>query len=159
MKVSRNILKVEMSNYKLLALDEGSRSFHRSLPNYQPTPLHNMTALAKKLGVEKLFIKDESKRFDLNAFKGLGASYAISKSLEKSNTIREVTTATDGNHGRSVAWSAKHFDLKATVFIPDHSAKERIENIKKLNADIVLVAGSYEKATKLASEYSESLAL
>ena len=78
------------------------RAFHRTLPGYQPTPLVALPDLAKEVGVKGVYIKDESKRFGLNAFKALGASYAIHKLFPDGN-VGLTVTATDGNHGRGVA--------------------------------------------------------
>ena len=80
------------------------RAFHRTLPGYQPTPLVALPDLAKELGVKGVYIKDESKRFGLNAFKALGASYAIHKLFPDGN-VGLTVTATDGNHGKGMAWS------------------------------------------------------
>lgn len=80
------------------------RAFHRTLPGYQPTPLVALPDLAKEVGVKGVYIKDESKRFGLNAFKALGASYAIHKLFPNGN-VGLTVTATDGNHGKGMAWS------------------------------------------------------
>ncbi len=82
------------------------RAFHRTLPGYAPTPLVPLPALAQTLGVKGIYLKDESKRFGLNAFKALGASYAIHKLFGDHPQGRPLTvTATDGNHGKGMAWS------------------------------------------------------
>ncbi len=90
--------------------------FHFALPKYQPTPLIHLPDLSKKYNVRNIYLKDESFRFGLNAFKGLGASYAINETLKKKPQTTTFCTATDGNHGRAVAWSAKYFKKKASGF-------------------------------------------
>lgn len=82
-----------------------AREFHKTLPEYSQTPLANLKNLAKELGVKGIYIKDESKRFGLNAFKALGASYAITKIAENEDDPSKAVyvTANDGNHGRGVA--------------------------------------------------------
>jgi len=92
--------------------------FHESLKGYKATPLIHLPNLSKKHNVGTIYVKDESYRFGLNAFKVLGASYAIKQCLEKNPSIETVCTATDGNHGRAVAWAAKKFKKNAVVFVP-----------------------------------------
>ena len=105
--------------------------YHKSLPGYKPTPLEDLSKLAEKLNISKLWLKDESKRFDLNAFKVLGSSFAFAKYLagsdkealnfaELAKTIDKETllvSATDGNHGYGVAFIAKLFGCKAKVWM------------------------------------------
>lgn len=93
------------------------RAFHRTLPGYQPTPLVALPDLAKEVGVKGVYIKDESKRFGLNAFKALGASYAIHKLFPDGN-VGLTVTATDGNHGKGMAWSTHRLGGHAVVFMP-----------------------------------------
>lgn len=128
------------------------RKFHKSFPEYKVTPLHKLDNLAKYLGVESIFLKDESYRFGLNAFKVLGGAYAIGKflaerlgldimemSFEKLRTrkVKEklgnitFVTATDGNHGRGIAWAANKLGQKSVVYMPKGSSPIRLENIKK----------------------------
>ena len=92
-------------------------AFHESLGN-KKTPLIQLSGLANDLGVQSIFIKDESHRLGLNAFKGLGASYAMSRQLEKNSKIEVFCTATDGNHGKAVAWMARKLGKKAVIFFP-----------------------------------------
>ena len=84
---------------------------------YSPTPLINLSKLSQELNLNKIFYKDESKRFDLKSFKALGGAYAVQK-ISKGNKNIVVSTATAGNHGRSVAWGAKRLGLKCKIFIP-----------------------------------------
>jgi len=137
--------------------------FHRSLPNYTPTPLVKLSRLANRLGIKELLIKDESHRFDLNAFKVLGASYAIAKYLgeilelkddeltfgkilAKQSRYKNITfvTATDGNHGRAVAWSTKLFGCKSVVYMPKGSSPTRLEAIKNYGTEASITTLNYD---------------
>lgn len=130
--------------------------FHKSLPGYKPTPLIELPNLSKKYNVGSIYIKDESHRFGLNAFKVLGASYAIHLSLEKDPEIEIFCTATDGNHGRAVAWSAKTFGKRAIVFVPRNTTTERIKAIEQEGAKVIKVNGNYDEACKQAKDASET---
>lgn len=129
-------------------------NFHKSLKAYSPTPLHNLKNLAKDLKLKDLFIKDESYRFGLNAFKALGASYAVHRILEKDPSITTFCTATDGNHGRAVAWSAAMAGKQSRIFVPVDTTPARIEAIKKEGAIVEKVNGQYEEACDLAKKRS-----
>ncbi|MDR0876522.1 MAG: pyridoxal-phosphate dependent enzyme, partial [Treponema sp.] len=117
------------SPLSLMSVEEMQKAhrFHKSFPQYTKTPLADLSHLAGYFGVKGIFVKDESFRFDLNAFKVLGGSYAIAKYIAKQlgkdiseinydtlvsdeikNKLGDITfyTATDGNHGRGVAWAA-----------------------------------------------------
>ena len=152
---------------------ESAAAFHRSLPCYAPTPLEELPALARSLGVEQILVKDESRRFGLNAFKGLGGSYAIAGWLCRTfglelneNTfaqlqspsfrdrLKEITfvTATDGNHGRGVAWAAQVFGCRAVVYLPKGSARERLDNILALGADAEITGWNYDDTVRFAEE-------
>src|SRR5262245_29590243 len=135
-------------------------AFHRSLPGYAPTPLHALPTAARDLGLGTLLVKDESRRFGIKAFKALGASWALHALIEERRAAgepppRTVTTATDGNHGRAVAWSARRFGLEAVVFIPAHSARARIEAIRGEGARVVTVDGTYDDAVRRAAVEAE----
>lgn len=131
-------------------------AFHRSLPGYAPTPLHSLPTAARDLGVGTLLVKDESRRFGIKAFKALGASWALHALIEERRAagqaaLRTVTTATDGNHGRAVAWAARRLGLEAVIFIPAHAAKARIEAIRGEGARVVTVEGTYDDAVRRAA--------
>lgn len=133
--------------------------FHRSLPEYAPTPLHVCPGLARSLGVGNLYVKDESRRFGLKAFKGLGASWALHRFLEDCRAAGAppppvVATATDGNHGRAVAWAARRAGLPATIYIPAASAPARVEAIRGEGARVELVDGTYDDAVRRCAEES-----
>ena len=134
---------------------EKVRQFHRTLPGYEPTPLVPLPALARELGVRSLYIKDESKRFGLNAFKALGASYAVQNVLAGDPSIAEIVTATDGNHGRAVAWSAARQGRRATVFMPAGSARCRIDAIRSVGDTSVFVTEhGYDDTVRMAAAYA-----
>ena len=111
--------------------------------NYSPTPLISLNKLSKKLGLNKIFYKDESKRFHLKSFKALGGAYAVEK-VTKENKEIVVSTATAGNHGRSVAWGAKKLELKCKIFISDYVSESRAKVMRNFGADVIRVKGNYE---------------
>ena len=151
------------------------RRFHQSFPEYSVTPLVELKSLAEELGVSNIFVKDESYRFGLNAFKVLGGSYAIAKEIgirmgisEEELTLARLlqpdvqarlgqlrfVTATDGNHGRGVAWIAKRLGHRAVVFMPKGTAEERLENIRKLGAEASITDCNYDDSVRLARQYA-----
>jgi len=112
---------------------------------YCPTPLLLLNKLSKELNLNKIYYKDESKRFDLKSFKALGGAYAVEK-ITKGNKDITVSTATAGNHGRSVAWGAKRIGLKCKIFISEYVSDARGKAMESLGADVVKVKGNYEKS-------------
>ena len=152
------------------------RDFHRSFPMYAPTPLAHLPETAKYLGLGDLYVKDESYRFGLNAFKVLGGSFAIGNYLagrlgkdiselsyealispETKKKLGELTfvTATDGNHGRGVAWTANQFQHKSVVYMPKGSARERLDNIRAEGSDASITELNYDDAVRLASRHAK----
>ncbi len=151
--------------------------FHQSLPSSQNTPVVELPSLANKLHLKNILLKDESKRFDLKAFKVLGASFAMAKILHQTliekqlltatekkeltfNLIKKYqshfkdiifVTATDGNHGRAVAWSAKIMGCQAVVYLPESASKGRVQAIKKYGAktELLKVNCNYSPPTSL----------
>jgi diaminopropionate ammonia-lyase len=113
--------------------------------NYSPTPLIELNKLSKELDLNKIFYKDESKRFDLKSFKALGGAYAVEK-ITKGNKDIVVATATAGNHGRSVAWGAKRLGLKCKIFISEYVSDARGQAMANLGADVIKVKGNYDKS-------------
>ena len=113
--------------------------------SYTPTPLIELNKLSKELNLNKIFYKDESKRFDLKSFKALGGAYAVEK-ITKGNKDIVVATATAGNHGRSVAWGAKRLGLKCKIFISEFVSEARGNAMADLGADVIKVKGNYEKS-------------
>ena len=116
-----------------------------SWDGYSPTPLIELNKLSKELNLNKIFYKDESKRFDLKSFKALGGAYAVEK-VSKGNKDIVVATATAGNHGRSVAWGARRLGIKCKIFISEFVSDARGQAMAKLGADVVKVKGNYEKS-------------
>jgi len=152
------------------------RSFHRSFPMYAPTPLAHLKETAKYLGLGDVYVKDESYRFGLNAFKVLGGSYAVGNvmagklgrdmaqisydmliSAETRAELGDMTfvTATDGNHGRGVAWTANQFRQKSVVYMPKGSARERLDNILAEGSDASITQLNYDDAVRLAGRQAE----
>ena len=154
-----------------------ARAFHESFPQYAETPLAGLDRLAEFLGVAKLCVKDESYRFGLNAFKVLGGSFAMARYISKltgrpleelsydaltSRGLKEQTgeitffSATDGNHGRGVAWAARVLGQKAVIMMPKGSQPARFENIRAEGALTTIEELNYDdcvrKAAKAAAE-------
>jgi diaminopropionate ammonia-lyase len=146
-------------------------AFHAAFSEYSPTPLYVLSALAGELQVGGIVVKDESCRFGLKAFKVLGASYAIYRflcdewhaagrppfaiaDLLEGRVIAPGTytfcTATDGNHGRAVAWTAKRLLQKAVIYMPKNAAAARVAAIRSEGAEVVLVDGNYDDAVAAA---------
>lgn len=153
-----------------------TKKFHESFDQYEETPLVELKNLAKYLGLKDIFVKDESWRFGLNAFKVLGGSYAIGHYIadafgedidalpykrlisdEVKNKLGDLTfvTATDGNHGRGVAWTANQLKQKSVVYMPKGSATERLENIRKENAVAEIQDMNYDDCVRLANKGAE----
>ena len=149
-----------------------ANEFHKSFPQYSVTPLQKLSALASYLGVKGIYCKDESYRFGLNAFKVLGGSYAMGRYIAKelgrdisqlpynvlsSDKLREefgqatFFTATDGNHGRGVAWAAKRLGQKAVVRMPKGTTKTRFDNIAKEGAEVTIEEVNYDDCVRIAA--------
>jgi len=140
--------------------------YHKSLPGYMPTPLEDLSKLADKLNISKLWLKDESKRFDLNAFKVLGSSFAFAKYLagsdkeplsfaELAKTIDKETllvSATDGNHGYGVAFIAKLFGCKAKIVMPRGSVEHRAQRIRDFGAACDILDVNYDACVEIAKK-------
>ena len=162
-------------NYNITKAEE-VRRFHRSFPMYAPTPLAVLPETAKMLGIGEIYVKDESHRFGLNAFKVLGGSYAMGNILAKQlgkplsetgyavltapetrKTLGDITfiTATDGNHGRGVAWTANTLGQKSVVHMPKGSAQERLNNIRACGAHADIIDGNYDDAVRLSRKEAE----
>ena len=167
--------KNEDKNLAVMALDNvnQARKFHRSFPQYSVTPLAKLDGMAGQLGLGGLFVKDESYRFGLNAFKVLGGSFAMAKYIAKEmgKDVSEMTydyltskkfrddfgqatffTATDGNHGRGVAWAANKLGQKAVVHMPKGSTQTRFDNIAKEGASVTIEELNYDDCVRLAAK-------
>lgn len=153
-----------------------ARKFHSSIEGYKATPLVALDNLANSLGVSKIYVKDESYRFGLNSFKALGGTFAIAnllceilnldinevdfqffKSPRIKEKIKDITfvTATDGNHGRGVAWAATQLGCKSVVYLPKGAAKKRIEAIAEAGAVVHVTDLNYDDAVRLASKTAQ----
>jgi len=149
-----------------------ARQFHESFPQYSKTPLIKLEHMASYLGLKEVYIKDESYRFGLNAFKVLGGSYAMARYIAKqtgkdvselpyqvltSDRLRQefgqatFFTATDGNHGRGVAWAANKLKQKAVVYMPKGTTRTRLENILKENAAATIEEVNYDECVRMAA--------
>ncbi|OEE78593.1 diaminopropionate ammonia-lyase [Vibrio genomosp. F6] len=149
-----------------------AREFHSQIEGYQPTPLVSLPHLAKLLGVKAILVKDESKRFGLNAFKVLGGSYALGRQLAKhlGIDISEInlktvaskldeplvfTTATAGNHGTGVAWAAREMGQKAVVYMPKGSSQASVNRIKGLGAECIVTEVNYDDTVRMANQTAQ----
>lgn len=163
---------------KFLSREEVSKAknFHESFKEYDKTPLVELDNLAKKIGVKGIYLKDESYRFGLNAFKVLGGSFAMGRYLgeklgenienltyeklssdEAREKLGDITfvTATDGNHGRGVAWTANKLGQKSVVYMPKGSSLKRLNNIKAEGAEASITDLNYDDAVRLAAKYAD----
>ena len=114
-----------------------------SWDGYSSTPLISLNKLNQKLKLNKIYYKDESKRFHLKSFKALGGAYAVEKII-KGNDKKVISAATAGNHGRSVAWSSQKNDLECKIFISEFVSESRAEVMRNFGADVIRVKGNYE---------------
>jgi diaminopropionate ammonia-lyase len=130
--------------------DDAVSAFHSGLPGYAPTPLRELPGLADELGVGRVFVKDETSRLGLPSFKILGASWAVHKALTPGGKVRLVT-ATDGNHGRAVARTARLLGLSALVFVPDCLHPAAVAAIEGEGAEVRSIDGSYDEAVRIAA--------
>ena len=121
---------------------------------YSPTPLENLNYLAYELELKNIFYKDESKRFNLKSFKALGGAYAVEKISQNKKNIT-VSTATAGNHGRSVAWGAKRLGLKCKIFISEFVSESRAEAMRSFGADVFRVKGNYDNSLQECIKQSQ----
>lgn len=143
-------------------------------PGYTPTPLRDLDALAARAGVASMRIKDEGPRFDLGSFKALGGAYAVSRVLAAELSRRgiaespdnrpsgqaagiTVTCATDGNHGRSVAWGAQRFGCRCVIFVHGTVSQGRVDAIAAFGADVVRVPGNYDDAVRAAERQAQAM--
>ena len=150
-----------------------ARAFHESFPQYSVTPLAKLEKMADYLGLGAVYVKDESYRFGLNAFKVLGGSFAMARYIAKqtgrdvadlpyevltSQKLREefgqatFFTATDGNHGRGVAWAAARLGQKAVVLMPKGTTRTRLENILAEGAKASIEEYNYDECVRMANE-------
>ena len=173
--------KSDDKNLAIMSIDEvkNARTFHMSFPQYKETPLVNLKEMASFLGVNKVCVKDESYRFGLNAFKVLGGSYAIGKHISdelgidiskvdynyltseqlKKDLGNVVTffSATDGNHGRGVAWAANKLHQKCIIYMPKGTTQNRLQAIRDENATATIEELNYDDCVRLAASESAKI--
>ena len=146
-----------------------ARQFHRQLDGYRMSPLKSLPGLAAMLGVGGIWVKDESQRLSLNSFKVLGGSFALYQFLRKRLGIRDreltvselksdkvraqlgeicFATATDGNHGRGVAWAAMELGFQSVVYVHERTSKPRIRAIEEYGAQVKVIPGTYDDAVR-----------
>ena len=150
------------------------REFHKTVEGYELTPLASLPELSKKMGVGGIYVKDESYRFGLNAFKSLGGVYAVAKTLCRELKLESEAmdynllttpqimdkakdmvfiTATDGNHGKGIAWAAAKFGCKAVIYMPKGSTESRAEAIRKINnTKVVITEYNYDDTVHMADK-------
>ncbi|WP_265460407.1 diaminopropionate ammonia-lyase [Enterococcus sp. HY326] len=171
----RNSIKTDVTRFGITETKK-ILGFHKSFPEYQETPLVNLKNLAEYLGVKSIHVKDESPRFTLNAFKVLGGSYCVGSVIadklsldiselthekitsdEVKPQLAEITfvTATDGNHGRGIAWAVNYFGSKSVVYMPEGSSEERLRNIQALGADASILNLNYDDTVRFANKMAE----
>ena len=167
--------KTEDKNLPIMSVVEvkKARAFHESIPQYQVTPLADLKNMAEYLGLAKACVKDESYRFGLNAFKVLGGSYAIARYIAK-ETKRDISqmpysvltskelrdefgqatffSATDGNHGRGVAWAANRLGQKCVIRMPVGSTENRRRHIEDEGAECTIEKVNYDDCVRMVAE-------
>lgn len=148
------------------------KMFHESVPCYDETPLIHLDCLAESIGVGNIYVKDESKRFELNAFKGLGGIHAVAEyfrnhegmvfdgfdgllSALESRPPVTFATATDGNHGKGLAWAASLLGQQAKVFMPEGSEDSRLEAIQELGAEAEIMNLNYDDTVERVAALAE----
>ena len=146
-----------------------SRKFHRQIPGYKMSPLRALPNLAHMFGVGGIWVKDESVRMELNSFKVLGGSFALYRfiqdklglddehmnyeyltSAEVKQQLGDITfaSATDGNHGRGIAWAAQKLGFKCVIYVHAETSQRRIDAIKSYGARVEVIKGNYDDAVR-----------
>ena len=176
----KNAIPPSDCSKRLSLMDVGTisrvRDFHRSFPQYSPTPLAALDRLARELGVGGIYVKDESHRFGLNSFKALGATFALAGFIAKSvglpvweldyealtspetkRKLGEFTfyAATDGNHGRAVAWAASRIGQKSVIYMPKGCPLVRLENIRREGAQAYITDDNYDDTIRYTAALAE----
>ena len=150
----------------------------RQWPGYAPTPLHSLKELAEQAGAANIFYKDESRRFGLGSFKALGGAYAVfqlaAREIGKTTGAKvdrralaagdcaqhakniTAAAATDGNHGRAVAWGAKRIGCQCRIYIHAGVSDERKRAMESLGAQVTRVEGNYDDSVRLAAEDAQT---
>ena len=167
------------SRTRLFSLTEAEKAlrFHESIPSYKETSLVSLKDAAKENGVKAIYVKDESSRFGLKAFKGLGGSYCmfrilceklgldesssdyttfLREEIRKASSQIEFVTATDGNHGKGVSWAAKLFGCKAHVFMPKGTVEARRKAIEEAGSAVAEITDwNYDRTVQHAAALAE----
>lgn len=146
-----------------------ARRFHRQIPGYQMSPLASLPNLASMFGVGGIWVKDEASRLELNSFKVLGGSFALYRfiqtrlqiddskmnyeyliSKEVKDLLGDITfaSATDGNHGRGIAWAAQKLGHKCVIYVHSETSRRRIDAIRSYGATVKIIEGNYDDAVK-----------
>ena len=146
-----------------------ARKFHRQIPGFKMTPLRSLSNLAQMMGAGGLWVKDESVRLELSSFKVLGGSFAVYRfmqeklnlpdsemsyefltSKEAKDKLGEITfaSATDGNHGRGIAWASKKLGHKCVIYVHSETSLPRINAIKSNGATVKVIEGTYDDAVR-----------
>jgi len=142
---NNNFIKKEI--LKILSIQDIDEAYEiiSGWSGYSSTPLISLNKLNKKLKINKIYYKDESKRFHLKSFKALGGAYAVEKII-KGNDKKVISTATAGNHGRSVAWGSQKNGLECKIFISEFVSESRAKVMRSFGADVIRVKGNYENS-------------
>lgn len=130
---------------------EAARAAITAWPGYAPTPLVALPSLAAEGGVASLHLKDESRRFGLASFKALGGAYAVARQVALHGRGITVACATDGNHGRSVAWGAARAGCRAVIFVHETVSEARAQAIAAYGAEVRRTAGTYDDSVRIAA--------
>jgi diaminopropionate ammonia-lyase len=140
---------------KIVSIASSARALHemRTWPGYCVSPLWDLPGMARQLGVASLNCKDETHRFGLGSFKALGGAYAAGLALARQTSAQNPPTlccATDGNHGRSVAYAARRHGCRCVIFVHEHALESKLAPMQALGAEVIRVAGSYDDSVDYA---------
>jgi diaminopropionate ammonia-lyase len=159
----------------ILSVNKGKKALETisSWPNYQATDLHLLTGIAEESNIDKIYYKDESTRFGLKSFKALGGAYAVTRFLQQhlgglygeeptmaqllsgqyKDQLKDVVVscATDGNHGRSVAWGAQMFGCQCIIYIHRDVSAGRQQAMEAYAAKVIRITGNYDESVRQAA--------
>ncbi len=134
---------------------ESARREITSWSGYQPTPLLGLDQLAKKLNIRQILYKDEAPRFGLGSFKALGGAYAVKQICATHGTNITITSATAGNHGRSLAWGAQNAGCSCHIFIHEGVSEERKQAMEAFGAVVERIEGNYDESVRIAAKSAD----
>lgn len=137
-----------------LACAREARSVISAWDGYAPTPLHDLKGIAEACGVAQVLYKDEGHRFGLKAFKALGGAYAVQRLVQQRGGPQglTVTCATDGNHGRAVAWGAARFGARAVIYIHEGVSEGRATAIASYGAEVRREGVHYDESVRASAD-------